>query len=97
MELIDGALVKLGGLLSATVIRQWMSTLDYRVAYYDPSVDPTRHEYKGQKIYIFWHENILFPIYLRGHCNLVMLLSQHRDANILARVAHHLGFHCVRG
>jgi lysophospholipid acyltransferase (LPLAT)-like uncharacterized protein len=26
-----------------------------------------------------------------------MLLSQHRDADILARVAHHLGFECVRG
>lgn len=97
MALIDGAVVKLGGLLSATVIRQWMSTLDYRVAYYDPSVDPARHDCEGQKIYIFWHENILFPIYLRGHCNLVVLLSQHRDANILVRVAHHLGHHCVRG
>ena len=26
-----------------------------------------------------------------------MLLSQHRDADILARVAYHLGFDCVRG
>jgi lysophospholipid acyltransferase (LPLAT)-like uncharacterized protein len=26
-----------------------------------------------------------------------MLLSQHRDAEILARVAYHLGFDCVRG
>ena len=34
---------------------------------------------------------------LRGHCNLAMLLSQHRDADILARVAHHMGFDCVRG
>ena len=51
----------------------------------------------GEKIYVFWHENILFPIYLRGHCNLAMLLSQHRDADILARAAYHLGFNCVRG
>ena len=26
----------------------------------------------GQKIYVFWHENILFPLYLRGHCNLAV-------------------------
>jgi lysophospholipid acyltransferase (LPLAT)-like uncharacterized protein len=39
----------------------------------------------------------LFPLYLRGHCNLAMLLSQHRDADILARAAYHLGFDCVRG
>jgi lysophospholipid acyltransferase (LPLAT)-like uncharacterized protein len=34
---------------------------------------------------------------MRGHCNLTMLLSKHRDADILYRVAHHLGFECVRG
>ena len=51
----------------------------------------------GPRIYIFWHENILMPLYLRGHCNLAMLLSQHGDAEILARVAYHMGFDCVRG
>ena len=73
-----------------------MSTLDYRAAFYDRSVDPVLG-IGGPRIYIFWHENILFPLYLRGHCHLAMLLSQHRDADILARVAHHLGFDCVRG
>ena len=34
---------------------------------------------------------------LRGHCHLSMLLSQHGDADILARVAYHFGFDCVRG
>ena len=53
--------------------------------------------YHGQKIYIFWHEYILLPLYLRGHCNLAMLLSQHRDADILSHVASHLGFEFVRG
>jgi lysophospholipid acyltransferase (LPLAT)-like uncharacterized protein len=51
----------------------------------------------GPRIYIFWHENILIPLHLRGHCHLAMLLSQHGDAEILARVAYHLGFDCVRG
>jgi lysophospholipid acyltransferase (LPLAT)-like uncharacterized protein len=90
-------LTHLGGFLSATAIQQWMRTLDYRVAYYDPSVDPARPECQGQKIYIFWHEYILFPIYLRGNCNLTMLLSRHRDADVLGRAAQHLGFRCVRG
>ena len=35
--------------------------------------------------------------YLRGHCNLTMLLSKHRDADMLFRLAHHMGFECVRG
>jgi len=88
---------KLGGLLGAKAILGWMSTLDYKVAYYDPTIDPAFPHCKGQKIYIFWHENILFPIYFRGHCNLAMLLSRHRDAEILSHAAYHLGFEFVRG
>lgn len=88
---------RLGGLLAATAIRSWMGTLDYKVAFYDPAIDPASPECRGQKIYIFWHEYILFPISLRGHCHLTMLLSRHRDAEILSRVAYHLGFEFVRG
>jgi lysophospholipid acyltransferase (LPLAT)-like uncharacterized protein len=85
------------GLAGATAIRQWMRSLDYKVYYHDPAVDPARRECRGQKIYLFWHEYILFPLYLRGHCNLTMLLSRHRDAEYLAKIAYHLGFECVRG
>jgi lysophospholipid acyltransferase (LPLAT)-like uncharacterized protein len=97
MKIESPLLNKLGGLLGATAIRWWMGTLDYKIVYTDRSVDPVYPEYCGQKIYIFWHEYILFPIYLRGHCNFAMLLSRHRDAEILSYAAHHLGFDFVRG
>src|SRR5687768_9450009 len=89
-------ITNLGGLITAEAIRAWMRTLDYRAAFYDQSVDPVLGV-ETPRIYIFWHEYILTPLYLRGHCHLSMLLSQHHDADILARVAHHLGFDCVRG
>jgi lysophospholipid acyltransferase (LPLAT)-like uncharacterized protein len=89
-------MTKFAGLVAAEGIRAWMSTLDYRAAFYDRSVDPML-DIGGSRIYIFWHENILVPLYLRGHCNLAMLLSQHNDAEILARIAYHMGFDCVRG
>ncbi len=89
--------MKLAGLLAASTVRLWMSTLDFKGAAYDPSVDPVEPSWRGQKIYIFWHENILAPLYLRGHCNLAMLLSRHRDADILLEGARHLGFEFVRG
>lgn len=94
---VDPRVAKVGGALGAMAIRLWMRTLEYKVAYYDPTVDPVQPGYSGQKIYVFWHENILFPIYLRGHCNLAMLLSRHRDADILSEVATLLGFEFVRG
>jgi lysophospholipid acyltransferase (LPLAT)-like uncharacterized protein len=97
MKLDHPNLTNFGGLLGSTLIRFWMDALDFKIALYDPAVDPASPECRGQKIYIFWHEYILFPISLRGHCNLAMLLSQHRDADILSRVAYHLGFEFVRG
>jgi lysophospholipid acyltransferase (LPLAT)-like uncharacterized protein len=89
-------LMKFGGLLTAQGIRAWMSTLDYRAVFYDRSVDPILGA-GGPRIYVFWHENILIPLSMRGHCHLAMLLSQHDDAEILAQVAHYMGFDCVRG
>jgi len=95
---LDGPLLnKLGGLLGATAIRGWMRTLDYKGAFYDQTVDPAYLGRRRQRIYIFWHEYILFPLYMRGHCNLSMLLSRHRDAEMLSRAAHHLGYDFVRG
>ncbi len=84
-------------LVSTAAIRQWMGTLDYQVAFGDPEVDPVHPRYRGAKIYVFWHENILMPLFLRGHSNISMLLSRHADANILDRVARMMGFGVVRG
>jgi lysophospholipid acyltransferase (LPLAT)-like uncharacterized protein len=84
-------------LVSTAAIRQWMGTLDYQVEFGDPEVDPVHPRYRGAKIYVFWHENILMPLYLRGHSNIAMLLSRHTDANILDRVARMMGFGVVRG
>lgn len=88
---------RLGGFLAAHAVRGWMSTLDYQGAYYDPAMDTAHPDWSGQKIYIFWHEYILFPLYLRGHNNLAMLLSRHQDAEMLSYAAHHLGYEFVRG
>ncbi len=84
-------------LVSTAAIRQWMGTLDCKADFGDPSVDPVHPDYRGAKIYVFWHENILLPLYLRGHSNISMLLSRHWDANILDRVARMMGFGVVRG
>lgn len=97
MRLDHPLLTRLGGLLGAAAIRSWMGTLDYKAAVYDQACDPGSHLCCRQKLYLFWHEYILFPIFVRGHCNLAMLLSLHRDADILSRVAYHLGFEFVRG
>jgi lysophospholipid acyltransferase (LPLAT)-like uncharacterized protein len=97
MHRLNRFATNLSGLLASATVRHWMGTLDYKCAYYDESIDPVKPTYSGQKIYIFWHEYILFPLYLRGHCNLTMLLSRHPDTDILTRLAYHMGFEFVRG
>lgn len=97
MKIRSPFLQRLGSVLATSAINGWMSTLDYGVSYYDPSVDPIYAECQGQKIYIFWHEYILYPLYMRTHGNLAMLVSQHRDAEILSYTAKRLGFELVRG
>jgi lysophospholipid acyltransferase (LPLAT)-like uncharacterized protein len=85
------------GVFGRDLINVWMSTLDYQVAYYDPGVDPAFPDDRRNRLYIFWHEYIPFYIFLRHHCGLSMLLSKHRDADILEKAAHLTGFGTVRG
>jgi len=93
---IPAFLTNFAGHAATAGVRAWMRTLDFRAVFYDSSVDPALG-FDQSRIYVFWHENILIPLYLRGHCNLAMLLSQHGDADVLARVARNFGFDCVRG
>jgi len=97
MKLSNRLAMKFAGLAVVTAVRLWMRTIRCKVVYYDPAVDPVHTDCQGQKIYIFWHENLLLPIYARGHCNMAMLTSRHRDADILSEAAYHLGFGLVRG
>ncbi len=88
---------KLGGLAIYAFVRQWMSTLDYQVLMYDPATDPANEDFQPSMIFVFWHEYIPCPFYLRPHCDIAMLLSRHRDADWLCEAARHMGFGTVRG
>ena len=70
MRLDSPWITNLGGLAGATAIRSWMSTLDYQVALYDRTIDPASPECQGQKIYLFWHEYILFRLACAGTATL---------------------------
>ncbi|MEM9351651.1 MAG: lysophospholipid acyltransferase family protein [Planctomycetota bacterium] len=93
---MNNMLLSAAGLTASVSVRSWMKTLRYRIAYHDPALDP-KTGCDQPRMYVFWHEYILLPLYLRGNCDLTMLLSQHRDADVLARVAKQMGFDSVRG
>lgn len=90
-------LAKTGGLIASEMMRGWMKTLDAQVAFYDPLADPAHPDYADSCIYLFWHEYILVPVSMRGHCNVNMLLSQHQDAEFLFEAGRFIGFSAIRG
>ncbi len=85
------------GLLAKAGMRRLIDSLETKVAFYDPRVDPIHSDCPGPVIYVFWHEYILAPVFVRGHCDAAILLSRHRDAEFLARIARLIGMQCVRG
>jgi lysophospholipid acyltransferase (LPLAT)-like uncharacterized protein len=97
MGFFNQAQAKLGGLGVYAFARWWMSAIDGQVLFYDRTVDPSDVNFDGPNVYIFWHEYILAPFFSRGHCNIAMLISRHRDAEWLAQAARHMGFETIRG
>jgi len=97
MRITNQAIMRLGGLAITGVTRLWMKTLDYQGVFYDPTVDPAHPAFRGPAILLFWHEYIPFPFYLRGNCQIAMLLSRHQDAEWLSQAARHMGFQTIRG
>lgn len=97
MKIRSPLLFDVAALTAAMGIRAWMHTIQTKAAYYDPLVDPAHPLCRGQRLYLFWHEYILLPLYFRGHCNLSMLISKHQDAEILSRTARLMGFGTIRG
>ena len=91
-------MLRSAALLASSGVHHWMGSLDFKAAYYDPTVDPAYPNGNTRKrLYIFWHEYIPFMLYLRKRCNLTMLLSRHQDADVLGEVADIFGFGTVRG
>ena len=97
MKIKHNWLKKLGGLGVTTLIRQWMRTLDYQAAFYDPAVDVVHPNFRGPAIFLFWHEYIPVPFYLRPHARIALLVSRHTDAELLSQAARLVGFQTVRG
>ncbi|MDR2171911.1 MAG: lysophospholipid acyltransferase family protein [Planctomycetaceae bacterium] len=86
---------KFVGFSFAQLLRNLISTIDYKWAYYDPVVDSTvsRRKY----ICLFWHEHILSPLFLRRHCGATMLISRHLDAEVVISIGRYFGMDAVRG
>jgi len=97
MKLDSPLLMSVASSIVTAAMRRWMDTLDIRETCYDRSVHTAIADPPHRRIYVFWHEYILLPLDRRGRNDITMLLSRHRDAEIVAGIAHRTGFGTVRG
>lgn len=94
MKLRHPMLIRLAALLGAIVIRLWMSTMRVRIVSADGlkhPVDPATQRF----IYAFWHESLLAPLVSRPKIR--VLISQHRDGELIAQCCGWLGVGTIRG
>jgi lysophospholipid acyltransferase (LPLAT)-like uncharacterized protein len=87
-------LIRCLAFLGSILIRWWMGTIRYRLAYADDKVHPTDPR-RERYLYAFWHESILFSARFRTRIHI--LVSQHGDGELIARTCLHLGKGTVRG
>ena len=59
--------------------------------------DEARSGGKGAVIYTFWHGRLLPLVYTHRKMGIRILISRHRDGEIIARITGRLGFRSVRG
>lgn len=77
------------------VIRALASTWRFRTTH-----DEAWRALRAQKrpfVFVFWHGQMLPLLWLHRHEGIVVLVSSHRDGEIIARIAERLGFRTVRG
>ncbi len=98
MKIQNPFLVSAVGRTGAWVVRGVGRTIDYHFRYQDAAVNPEVVRRSGQRfIYAFFHEVMLFPAHYWAWPSMHILISDHRDGELITQVIRRLGFGVVRG
>lgn len=98
MKIRHPLLIRAIGAAGAGVVKTLVGTTRFHFRYEDPSVDPAVARRSGKRyIYAFFHEVMLFPAYYWAWPEMQILISDHRDGELIAKVVETLGFGVVRG
>src|SRR4051812_46876563 len=95
MKLSHPVAIKSVALLGSTVVKLWFSTLTTKTVRLDPAGD--RYEEDPPKLFLFWHEMMLLPAYMFARTRTSVLISQHRDGELIAQIIRLLGGKTIRG
>ncbi len=90
--------IRAAGASGAWTVRRLVGTLDFHFRYDDPDANPAVARRLGTRyIYAFFHEVMLFPAYYWAWPEMQILISDHRDGELITQIVRRLGFGVVRG
>jgi hypothetical protein len=95
MKLSHPAAIKSTALLTSLAIKSWFASLTPRVTMDDPAAEPSIA--RQPTLYLFWHEMMLVPANYWTKKRFPVLVSNHRDGELVAQVIRMLGGQVVRG
>jgi lysophospholipid acyltransferase (LPLAT)-like uncharacterized protein len=98
MKIEHPLLVNAVATAGAWLVRRLVGTSRFHFRYADPMVNPEVARRLGRRyIYAFYHEVMLFPAYYWAWPEMHILISDHRDGELITQVVRRLGFGVVRG
>jgi len=98
MKIQHPLLIKGVGIAGAWAVRKLVGTTRFHFRYDDPALNPEVARREGKRyIYAFFHEVMLFPAYYWAWPEMQILISDHRDGELITQVVKRLGFGVVRG
>lgn len=71
--------------------------LTWRVRFTNPEVVEALRARRQPFLYILWHGQLLPLLWLHRRRGIAVIISEHRDGELIARVAEAIGFRTVRG
>lgn len=84
-----------GSRVGVMILRTLAST--WRVQFLNPRVISDVHASGAQVIYVLWHGSLLPLLWSHRKRDIAIIISEHSDGEIIARIAIALGFRTVRG
>ncbi len=95
MKITNPLAIRSTAMLLSLWLRGWLSATAIHEAFGDPTAHPSRAE--RPKIYLLWHENIVLAAYAYASLRIPVLISSHRDGELVAQVVQRLGGVAIRG
>ncbi len=96
MSVKSGLVLSAGGMLGPLFIKVFGKT--WRIRQSSPSFFQRRKSGSTKRVvYSSWHRNVLFLGYFARNQGVCVLISEHRDGELIARIVRRLGFSSFRG